>query len=209
MLPPGIARDRCAPVNAEDVRAEFRHESAIAVDDILLLMVGSGFKTKGVDRAIAALANLPKALRDKTRLFVIGQDNSQAFVKQAQSLAVEEHVEFFSGRDDVPRFLLGADLLLHPARHENTGTVLLEALVAALPVLCSGVCGYAHYIVAADSGKVTAQHYTQLEFDRCLIELLQDKNLRLKCAENALKFAKSADLYSMTEHAVGIIEKEL
>ena len=31
------------------------------------------------------------------------------------------------GRDDIPRFLLGADLLIHPAYNENTGTVLLEA----------------------------------------------------------------------------------
>jgi hypothetical protein len=45
-----------------------------------------------------------------------------------------------------PRFLLGADLLIHPAYNENTGTVLLEALVAGLPVLTTAVCGYAHYI---------------------------------------------------------------
>ena len=34
-----------------------------------------------------------------------------------------------------------ADLLIHPAYNENTGTVLLEALVAGLPVLVSAVCG--------------------------------------------------------------------
>jgi hypothetical protein len=43
-------------------------------------------------------------------------------------------------------FLLGADLLIHPAYNENTGTVLLEAVVAGLPVLTTAVCGYAHYI---------------------------------------------------------------
>ena len=45
-----------------------------------------------------------------------------------------------------------ADLLIHPAYNENTGTVLLEALVAGLPVLVSAVCGYAHYIAEADAG---------------------------------------------------------
>ena len=206
MLPPGIARDRCVPINADDVRAEFRREFAIAADDILLLMVGSGFKTKGVDRSIDALAKLPKSLRDKTRLFIVGQDNSHALIKQAQNLAVAKQVVFFSGRDDIPRFLLGADLLLHPARHENTGTVLLEALVAGLPVLCSGVCGYAHYITEAESGRVTAKGYSQLEFDRHLMAMVQDKDLRLECSINALKFAKSADLYSMPERAAAIIE---
>lgn len=206
MLPPGIARDRCAPVNAVDVRAEFRHQFAIAADELLLLMVGSGFKTKGVDRSIVALANLPKAVRDKTRLFIVGQDNSQQFIQQAQNLSLAGRVSFFSGRDDIPRFLLGADLLLHPARHENTGTVLLEALVAGLPVLCSGVCGYARYIVASESGRVTAEHYSQLEFDQRLFELLQNNDLRQQCSEHGLKFAKSADLYSMPECAANIIE---
>ena len=63
-------------------------------------------------------------------------------------------MQFLGGRSDVPRFLLGADLLIHPAYHENTGTALLEALVAGLPVLVTDVCGYAHYIAEADAGRV-------------------------------------------------------
>ena len=44
--------------------------------------------------------------------------------------------------------------MIHPAYNENTGTVLLEALVAGLPVLVSAVCGYAHYIAEANCGLV-------------------------------------------------------
>jgi UDP-glucose:(heptosyl)LPS alpha-1,3-glucosyltransferase len=55
LLPPGIARDRRAPENAPEIRAAFRHEFALAANDLLLLQLGSGFKTKGLDRSLKAL----------------------------------------------------------------------------------------------------------------------------------------------------------
>lgn len=206
MLPPGISRDRCAPENSLDIRAELRSELAINADEFVLLMVGSGFKTKGVDRSISALANLPDKMREKTRLLVVGQDKADQFIRQAESLGVQDRVVFLSGRSDVPRFLLAADVLLHPARHENTGTVLLEALVAGLPVLCTGVCGYSSYIAESASGRVTAQEFSQLEFDNYLLAMLSDEELRKTFSANALGYAKTADLYSMPERAADIIE---
>ncbi|MFP3548558.1 hypothetical protein SB748_34795, partial [Rhizobium sp. SIMBA_035] len=74
LLPPGIAQDRRAPANAAEIRADFRREFKLKDDDLLLVQIGSVFKTKGVDRSLKALAALPSALKKRTRLFVIGQD---------------------------------------------------------------------------------------------------------------------------------------
>ena len=74
LLPPGIAPDRRAPANAAEIRADFRAEFGLADDELLLVQIGSGFITKGVDRSIRALAALPADLRKRTRLMVIGQD---------------------------------------------------------------------------------------------------------------------------------------
>ncbi|MFO6381679.1 glycosyltransferase, partial [Pseudomonas aeruginosa] len=101
----------------------------------------SGFKTKGLDRSLKALAALPKALRRRTRLIAIGQDDPKPFLLQIAALGLNDQVQILKGRSDIPRFLLGADLLIHPAYNENTGTVLLEALVSGLPVLVTDVCG--------------------------------------------------------------------
>ncbi len=54
LLPPGIAQDRRAPANAAEIRAEFRREFQLADDDLLLVQIGSGFKTKGLDRSLKA-----------------------------------------------------------------------------------------------------------------------------------------------------------
>jgi UDP-glucose:(heptosyl)LPS alpha-1,3-glucosyltransferase len=208
LLPPGIAQDRRAPSNAADIRAEFRREFKLEGDELLLVQIGSGFKTKGLDRSLKALASLPRALKKRTRLFVIGQDDPKPFQLQARNLGVSTQVLFLEGRGDVPRFLLGADLLIHPAYNENTGTVLLEALVAGLPVLVTDVCGYAHYIADAACGRVVPSPFEQRKLDRLLAEMLVDDEQRQRWSANALAYASSADLYSMPQRAADVILAE-
>ena len=205
LLPPGIALDRRAPANAAEIRADFRREFALADDDLLLLQVGSGFKTKGLDRSLKALSSLPQALKSRTRLIVIGQDEPSLFLRQARSLGVAERVAILPGRSDIPRFLLGAELLIHPAYNENTGTVLLEALVAGLPVLATAVCGYAHYIEEARGGRVVPEPFVQDVLDATLAEMLTDGAARADWRANALAFAETADIYSNAERAADLI----
>ena len=208
LLPPGIAQDRRAPNNAAEIRAEFRKEFELGADDSLLVQIGSGFKTKGVDRSLKALAALPRALKKSTRLYVIGQDDPKPFQLQAKTLGISGQVEFLKGRSDIPRFLLGADLLIHPAYNENTGTVLLEALVSGLPVLVTDVCGYAHYIEDADCGRVVPSPFEQATLDRMLAQMLADDPQRVVWGRNALRYADSADLYSMPQKAADVILAE-
>lgn len=205
LLPPGISTDRRAPENAAEIRAEFRREFGLAEDDFLLLQVGSGFKTKGLDRTLKSLASLTTALQLRTRLIVIGQDDPKPFLKQATQLGIREHVSILQGRSDIPRFLLGADLLLHPAYNENTGTVLLEALVAGLPVVTTAVCGYAHYVRDSGGGRVVDEPFSQDRFNATVVQLLEDASARQRCQVNALAFAETADIYSNAEVAADII----
>lgn len=208
LLPPGIASDRRAPANAADIRAEFRQEFKLSDDDRLLVQIGSGFKTKGLDRSLKALASLPRELRKRTRLIVIGQDDPKPFLLQVKALGISDQVDILKGRSDIPRFLLGADLLIHPAYNENTGTVLLEALVAGLPVLVTDVCGYAHYIDEADAGRVVPSPFEQDTLNRMLAEMLTDDAARQRWSANGLAFADHADLYSMPQRAADLILQE-
>ncbi len=205
LLPPGIAQDRRAPANAADIRAEFRREFNLADDERLVVQIGSGFKTKGLDRTLKAIAALPPELKKRTRLIVIGQDDPKPFLLQIKALGIGDRVQILKGRSDIPRFLLGADLLIHPAYNENTGTVLLEAVVAGLPVLVSDVCGYAHYIAEADAGRVLPSPFSQATLDRLLAEMLADDAARAAWSRNGLAFADSADLYSMPARAADVI----
>ena len=209
MLPPGIAPDRRAPPDADSLRSQaraaFSEEFGLATDGLLMVQIGSDFPRKGLDRTIAAVASLPEPLRVRTRLVAIGADDPRPYQRSALALGIGDLVFLPGGRNDVPRFLLGADVLTHPARHENTGTVLLEALVAGLPVLASAACGYAHYITDADAGLIVAEPFTQAALNEALAAMLADANARRRWRDNALAFADRTDLYSMPERAADII----
>ncbi|MDR2259797.1 MAG: glycosyltransferase family 4 protein [Azoarcus sp.] len=204
-LPPGIAPDRRAPPDAPAIRAALRAEFGLGEDALLLVQIGSGFKTKGLDRSLRALAALPGALRARARLIAIGDDDPRPFLLQAKTLGLGGRVDILRGRGDVPRFLLGADLLIHPAYSENTGTVLLEAVAAGLPVLATDVCGYAHYIDEAGAGRLIASPFAQEALDTALAAMLADPGARARWSQNALAFAGRADIYSMPERAADFI----
>jgi UDP-glucose:(heptosyl)LPS alpha-1,3-glucosyltransferase len=145
LLPPGINRERILHTGPE-ARGPIRQEFGIPADETLLLAVGSRFHTKGIDRLIRALAALPAASKERCRLLVAGHGKEAAFRRLAQGLGVGTRVLFAGSRDDIPALYRGADLLLHAPRTENTGTVLLEAMLCGLPVLCTGNCGFAHHV---------------------------------------------------------------
>jgi UDP-glucose:(heptosyl)LPS alpha-1,3-glucosyltransferase len=205
LLPPGVSIDRRAPPDAPAIRAAFRAEFGLGDDDLLLVQIGSGFKTKGLDRSLKALAALPEALAARTRLIAIGDDDARTFQILTRTLGLGGRVDILRGRSDIPRFLLGADLLIHPAYSENTGTVLLEALVAGLPVLATDVCGYAHYIAEADAGCLIPTPFAQEALNTSLARLLADPAARARLKRNALAFAEHADIYSLPEHAADFI----
>jgi len=208
MLPPGIASDRMADENRAQVRAAFRREFGLADDQLLLLSVGSGFNMKGFDRGLVAVAALPDALRQRVRLFIIGQDKQGPVQRLVQRLGVQENVQFFTGRDDIPRFLQGADLLLHPARHENTGTVLVEALVAGLPVLTTATCGYAFHVENARAGRVVPSPFQQSVLNQTLHDMLRAEQ-RKAWSANGIAYGQQEDLYSLHEKAAEYIHEQV
>ncbi len=204
MLPPGIDRDRMATVDAPRIRAEFRKEFGLSEADLLILCIGSGFKTKGLDRSLRALASLPTELASHTSLIAIGSDNAASFVKLAQKLRVAERFLVLDGRDDVPRFLQGGDLLLHPAYYENSGMVILEAVVAGLPVLVTDNCGYAYYVAEADAGKVVGSPFVQEDLNQLLQRMLTSPE-RGNWSRNGIVYGQNNDVYSMAETAAQLI----
>ena len=209
LLPPGVSADRCRGADAQTLRCDFRREFEVDEDELVLLLIGSGFITKGLDRALHAVAALPSALRKRARLFVIGQDNPRQFLGLAAELGIEDQLRIFSGRDDIPRFLQGADIMLHPAYVESGGIVLIEAIIAGLPVIATDVCGYAPYIEQADAGVLIGSPFSQEALNRTLAGVMEDAGQRSRWSENGVRFGRTADIYRQTEHALAVIEARL
>jgi len=206
LLSPGIDKIYTSQKNSDSIRKTFRREYRINNHDRVVLMVGSGFKTKGLDRSLKAVSSLPENLRKRTRLFIVGQDNQKPFIKLAKKLGIMEKIYFAGGRNDVRRFYLGSDILIHPAYSENTGTVILEAMISGLPVLTTDVCGYAMHVSKADAGIVLPSPFSQDKLSQNLCDMLTSDD-HAKWSENGLKYGKTEDLYSRIDNAVKKIEQ--
>jgi len=204
-LTPGIDPDRRLTDAAPVIRRRLRQEFQLGADDLLVLQVGSGFRVKGVDRSLRAVAALPDALRDRVTYLLIGQDRPGRYQRLAGKLGIATRFRVLPGRDDIPRFLLGADLLLHPAYSESAGYVLLEATIVGLPVLTTATCGYACHVEAAGSGLICEEPFQQEALNRNLARMLTSSE-RALWQRNGIEYGKQESLYSMPRVAADCLE---
>ena len=207
LLPPGVAPERCAPEDAPARRRRAREALGIEQQEIVLLALGSGFATKGLDRTLQALADIrERQPAQAVSLVVVGPDKPRRFQRLAKRLDVADRVRFLGGRDDVTDLMLASDLLVHPARSEAGGVVLLEAIVSGLPIVATGVCGYAHHVKAARAGLLLPEPFSQDDLNRAIMRYF-DGVFRADCRESALLYARLTDLYSMHSAGARLIEQ--
>ncbi|UUO04414.1 glycosyltransferase family 4 protein [Blastopirellula sp. J2-11] len=115
----------------------------------LLATIGQIGMRKGVDVALRAFAQVRGAHRD-AHLLILGERFSQKdeaieyeaslhqFVRENR---LEGAVSFLAFRSDVAAVLREMTMLVHAARQEPLGRVLLEAAATALPVIATDVGG--------------------------------------------------------------------
>lgn len=207
-LPPGLDKDRLPAANAPELRRQFRQQFGVRDDEHAVLQVGSGFRIKGLDRSLRAVAALPISVRNKIRFFIVGQDKAARYQRLARRLGIQAQCEFLGGRDDVPLFLQGCDLLLHPALRESAGYTLLEAVINGLPVLTTDTCGYAYHVKAAGAGQVCPSPFRQKDLGARLHEMLISSD-RANWRRNGLAYADKVDLFGLADRAFEIIEQVL
>jgi UDP-glucose:(heptosyl)LPS alpha-1,3-glucosyltransferase len=179
LMPPFLSQQRFGMPNdvnidkCQALRLDVRTSFGFKVEDQLLLLVGSGFKTKGADRAVLAIHALPVALRKQVKLLIIGQDSAHHLNKQIAELGLDAQIKVLGGRDDIHQLMQASDVLIHPARRELAGHVLLEAMACGLPVITTDKCGYASHVEQAQAGVVLKSPFSQNDLNVVLLNLLQ------------------------------------
>jgi glycosyltransferase involved in cell wall biosynthesis len=114
----------------------------------LALALGRLHPNKGFDLLIEALA----ATREVT-LWIAGDGPLRPRLERlATRLGIIGRVRFLGWREDVPRLLASADLLVCPSLHEPLGNVVIEAWSAGLPVVATASDGPAGLIRDGESG---------------------------------------------------------
>jgi UDP-glucose:(heptosyl)LPS alpha-1,3-glucosyltransferase len=146
---PGFDRSRFNEMQRAALRDEARRELAVGGQFLIAFVTSGNFPLRGADILRDTLLALPSSLRDVCRVLAVGAaHNTRSLQKQFASCGLEGCLLARDRRTDVEYYYSAADLLLHPARLETFGLVLIEAAACGTPVLTSQAVGAAELLPA-------------------------------------------------------------
>src|SRR5690606_35214596 len=125
----------------------------------------------------------------------------------AQRLGVAQQVFFIAPRSPVGDLLQSVDLLLHPAREELAGNVILEAMLCNCPVLVSDCCGYAGYVTRYAMGELITTPADTINIATQIQKLLSVDNQQWQ--RKAEMFRTSGDAFERMPAILKILEQSL
>jgi UDP-glucose:(heptosyl)LPS alpha-1,3-glucosyltransferase len=147
----GVDTEKFHPDLGKEHRAAGRARLGWTDDDLVLLLVGSGFERKGVGVVLEALRNLSA----NVKLIVVGKDKRLGrYRAQVKQLGLDSRVHFSGAQKDVLPYYGAADIFVLPALYEPFPNVVLEALASGLPVITSTKCGARELIENGHEGYV-------------------------------------------------------
>ncbi len=202
LLPPTVDRLRAGPA-APGERSAARTTFGLSDDVPAWLWTGLQAHTKGLDRALAALATAADA-----RLLVVGLDpagrGGRRMARLAARLGVANRVRWlgFVSDEELRAVFAAADLLVHPSRADVTGTVILEAMAAGLAVITTAVCGYGEHVTAADAGVVLPEPFSAAALAAAVAATPER---RAAWSANALAYTRRDTLFTGIERAAELI----
>ncbi|WP_404864314.1 glycosyltransferase family 4 protein [Georhizobium sp. MAB10] len=204
ILPPTLDA-KLIPHNIDvSERAALRATLRYRPDEIVWLWLGLHPHTKGLDRAVEALALTPAA-----RLVACGPDPEgrkiEIIGKKAQALGIADRLTLhgLTKGDALKDQLRAADLLMHPARLDVTGMVIAEALAAGLPVIATANCGFAPLVEEAAAGIVVSSEASPRELAEAGSA---DKATLTRWSQSAKDYVARTDLSTGMAVAVKAIE---
>jgi glycosyltransferase involved in cell wall biosynthesis len=131
-------------------REQAREQLGIADDTFVFSNVGRLHPDKDQKTLVAAFATVAAEL-EKAQLLIIGKGRlEQELRQQVESLGLQQRVRLTGPIPGAARLFRAFDAFLLSSDHEPFGMVLLEAMVASVPIAASD-CGGASEVVG-DSG---------------------------------------------------------
>ena len=204
LLPPTLALDRRRPeYRTNGTRQKWRASLGFLPEDWVWIAICVQPKTKGLDRTVRALRHFSGA-----RLLIVGLEESETRSAKinylADQLDVANRITWLGHRENVSELMAAADIFIHPARYDTTGTVILEAIANGLPVVTTTASGYARHVSSANAGIVVQEPFRQ----RALVDALQtarDTALNSRWSNSGSEYGKLSTLYMGRERAAELI----
>jgi glycosyltransferase involved in cell wall biosynthesis len=150
----GIGDEGPTAVDRAEVRAGFGWRG----DAPLVLFAGRLAPQKGVEDLVAAI-DLVQYNVPELRVLIVGDGPLRRRLEAtAHAFRLDGMVRFTGHRDDVPRLLAAADLLVLPSLYEGLPNVVLEAMRFARPVVATAAPGTTEVVDDGRTGLLVPVH---------------------------------------------------
>jgi UDP-glucose:(heptosyl)LPS alpha-1,3-glucosyltransferase len=154
-----------------EARSLVRNQLGLAEADYALLFVGTGFRRKGLEYAIAAVDRVPSA-----RLIVAGEGRARAHPR----------VLPLGRRTDVGHLYAAADAFILPTLYDPFPNAALEAMASGIPVIVSRIAGVSELI---DGDSIVVEEPWNVEELAAAVKRLEDPAVRKPMGEAARRKA--------------------
>ncbi|MCJ8291427.1 MAG: glycosyltransferase family 4 protein [Crocinitomicaceae bacterium] len=180
-------------INRERFYAEVRTESTQRA-----VMTGSLVQNKGQILALETIHLLAKrGINVQLDLLGEGPDRKELETYIAQN-NLAELVTLHGNVDHPEDFLKNADFYLHTAHREAFGLVMVEAMSAGLPIICTDGGGNRDLILEGKNGFMIQERSTKLLADK-VEYLIQNPDKRIEMGEFAQNFSQQFDIANYVE----------
>ena len=158
-----------------------------------ILTVADARPEKGLDILIQAFSRAKVQVADM-RLCIVGDGPLLEHVQTlAESLGIQDSVNFLGRRDDVPMLLSQGDLYIQPSLSEGRPLAVMEAMATGLPIIASNVGGIPDLLEHKVSGFLVPSGDADC-LAAAIIQLIDDPALRESLGKNAYNKSRNFDL---------------
>lgn len=210
MIYSGTQDDEPPAVGAAEVRAEFGFDSTAP----LVLFAGRLAEQKRVADLLKALDLLQHVQPDARTLIAGTGPLLEQLVKMAHTYRLDERVRFLGHRNDVPRLLAVADVLVLASAYEGLPNVVLEAMRFRKPVVATAAPGTTEAVINGQTGILVPIGNVKL-LARAIRDVLRDRGLAKRLGNAGRSYvearfrvntmvARYADLYESLASSKGI-----
>jgi glycosyltransferase involved in cell wall biosynthesis len=186
-----------------DTRDQIRREIDVAESAVVALLVASLRPVKRAPDFVRAVLEAREAHPELLGL-IVGDGAERAAVEVAAG--DDPAIRLLGFRDDIPRLLCAADILVLASEHEAVPMAILEGMAAGLPVLATGVGGIPELVVDGETGLLVSPRDVNA-LAKGLIRLSGDRQLRLAMGQaGRLRCRAGWDAETMIDAYRGVLE---
>lgn len=171
-----------------------------------IVIIGSLVDKKGQELAIRVV----KSLHEKNCLIyldILGDGiNRSKLEKMILDFGLEKYIMLHGNVDYPEKYFENAFLYLHTAIYEPFGLVLIEAMAAGLPVVCTDAYGNRDLIVEGKNGHLISERNPEIIAD-CILKLMDNPTKLKEMGIFAKNFSAKCDVKKYVENLKKLYQK--